>query len=377
VVIFLIDTTDYFDAHGTYVHSVLRQHCPRCEVQPVNLQGDLSIPSMLQALQHVYTVSRASDTATTTLVNLSLGTYTYDETLHAMVRTLEAEGAILIASAGNDNTATPFYPAAFPEVLGICSSTRYTKAKAAYSNFGAWVSLCAPGLQYVLRPLQHGELASGTSFASPMVAGVLGQLLLEAPCAPSRAGRRALLRTADSVPASQHQLGAGLLNPPAASQYLRSLYACEDSQTLLQRLLSHVKRLGTNLGVFLGLMVYFFLSIFTLPFLLAFVIETVQRRAAQRLSQAIQQAYTGSPAYRYRRLFAIQQDCRRRHKIRRRYQAELLALLHALQLHGEPCWWCDKPAAEPLADDASAEAATACSRCGTGLQALSPGPTHE
>lgn len=376
VVIFLIDTTDYFDAHGTYVHSVLRQHCPRCEVQPVNLQGDLSIPSMLQALQHVRTVSRASNTATTTLVNLSLGTYTYDETLHAMVRTLEAEGVILIASAGNDNTATPFYPAAFPEVLGICSSTRYTKAKAAYSNFGAWVSLCAPGLQYVTRPLQHGELASGTSFASPMVAGVLGQLLLEAPCAPSRAGRRALLRTADPVAADQQQLGAGLLNPPAAGQYLRSLYACEDSQALLQRLLRHATRLGTDLGVSLGLIVYFFLSIFTMPFLLAFVLEAIQRRAAQRQHQAIQQAYTGSPAYRHQRLLAIQQDFLHRHKVRRRHQAELFALLHALQVYGEPCWWCDEPAAEPLADAASVETATACSRCGMELPASPPGPVH-
>src|SRR5689334_11693671 len=33
VVIFLVDTTDYFDAHGAYVHSVILQHCPRCEVQ--------------------------------------------------------------------------------------------------------------------------------------------------------------------------------------------------------------------------------------------------------------------------------------------------------------------------------------------------------
>ena len=367
VVIFLVDTTGYFDAHGTYVYSVIRQYCPRCEVQPVNLQGDLSIPSIIQALQHVRTVSRAYDATTTTLVNLSLGTYTYDETLHAIVRTLDAEGIILIASAGNDNTAQPFYPAAFQEVLGVCSSTRYTKAKAAYSNFGTWVSLCAPGLQYVIRPLQHGELASGTSFASPMVAGVLGQLLLETPCASARVGRRALLRTADPVAASPHQLGAGLLNPTAAGQYLHSLYACEDSQAFLHRLLSHVKRLGTDVGISLGLLVYFFLSIFTIPFLLAFVIETVQRRAEQRQQRAIQQAYTGSPAYRCQRLLALRQDLLHRHKVRRRQQAELFALLHALHLYGEPCWWCGKLATEPLTDHAGAEVATACSRCGMEL----------
>jgi len=256
-------------------------------------------------------------------------------------------------------------------VLGVCSSTRYTKAKAAYSNFGAWVSLCAPGLQYVTRPLQHGELASGTSFASPMVAGVLGQLLLDAPCAPPRAGRRALLRTADPMAAAPSQLGAGLLNPTAASQYLHSLYACEGSQALWYRLLRHVTRLGTTIGVSLGLTVYFFLSIFTIPFLLAFVIETVQRHAEQRQQQAILQAYTGSPAYRRQRLLVMQRDCLHRHKVRRRHQAELFALLHALQVHGEPCWWCGKPETEPMVDTASTEAATVCSRCGMEICASS------
>jgi hypothetical protein len=318
----------------------------------------------MQALEHVRLVRRTYDV-------LSLGTYTYDELLHATVRALDTEGVILIASVGNDNTAKPFYPAAFPEVLGVCSSTRYTRTKAAYSNFGASVSLCAPGLQYVTRPLQHGELASGTSFASPMVAGVLGQLLLDAPCASPRAGRRALLRTADPMAAEQAQLGAGLLNLTAARQYLHSLYACQGSQAWWQRLLRHVTRLGTDLGISLGLLVYFFLSIFTIPFLLAFVIETVQRRARQRQQQAIQQAYTGSPAYRRQRLLAMQRDCLHWHKLRRRQQAELFALLHALQIHGEPCWWCGKPAVEPLVDTVSTEAAPICSRCGMELDVSS------
>ena len=175
--------------------------------------------------------------------------------------------------------------------------------------------------------------------------------------------------------AAPSELGAGLLNPTAASQYLHSLYACEGSQALWYRLLRQVTRLGTSVGVSLGLMVYFFLSVFTIPFLLAFVIETVQRRAEQRQQQAIQQAYTGSPAYRCQRLLAIQQDCLHRHKVRRRHQTELFALLHALQVHGEPCWWCGKSAAEPLVDTASTAAATVCSRCGMELCASSsPAP---
>lgn len=372
VVIFIVDTSDYFDAHGTYVQSVIRQHCSRCEVRQINLHGDLSLPTISQALHHVREVSQGFDGVITTLVNLSFGTYTYDKVLHAVVRSLDAQGVLIIASAGNDNTAKPFYPAAFKEVLGICSSTRYTRTKAAYSNFGSWVSLCAPGLQYVTRPQQREGLASGTSFASPMVTGVLGQLLLDAPCATSRIGIRALQRTADDVVKNQPQLGAGLLNSSAAAHYLRSLYACQDAEGFLQRLLARAQHLGTGVLTYLGLIVYFIISVFAFPFLLAFVLEKVQHRAVQRQQHAIQLAYTNSPDYRRQRLLAIKQRFQHTQKVRRRDQAEFYALLHALHIHREPCWWCDKAEPEQPCDDLSQEDIIACSRCGMALHESVP-----
>jgi hypothetical protein len=367
VIIFLIDTVDDFDTHGVYVHSVLRQHCPLCEVQAMNLQGDLALSSVIHALQQVHTQSQTYDPVTTTLVNLSLGTYTYDRGLHAAVRALEAAGVVLIASAGNDNTARQFYPAAFREVLGVCSSTRHTKVKAVYSNFGPWVGLCAPGLQYVSRPLQQGEIASGTSLAAPMVAGVLGQILLEAPCASPRAGVRALLRTADPMPERTAQTGAGVLNPAAASHYIHNLYPCTPPDLFLQRLLRRIERLGTRAGMTLGIVAYFLLSIFTIPFLLAFVIEQLQRHTArcqqQALQQALQQACTQSPADRRHRLLTLRHLCLHTRKMRRRERMEVFALLWAIHLHGEPCWWCDQPPAQQTSN-VSPQVIMACSRCG-------------
>src|SRR5215831_7308126 len=364
VVIFIIDTSDYFDAHGAYVQSVVRQQCAACDVQLVNLHGDLSLPAIIQALHHVHEVSQTHTAATTALVNLSLGTYAYDEALHASVRALDAVGIPIIASAGNDNTSKPFYPAAFPEVLGVCSSTRHTRVRATYSNFGPWVSLCAPGLQYVTRPVQPGGIASGTSFASPMVAGALGQLLLEAPCASPRAGLRALRRTADPPTELQQELSAGLLNVTAAGRYLHSLYTCQNPPGFGQRLLVRVERLGTGIAMYLGLVVYFFVSIFAVPFLLAFIIDSFEQRAAQRQRLAVQLAYAGSPDYRQQRLLALRQRFERTHKVRRRDRAELAALLHALHIYGEPCGWCGEPAIEPSGDDWGRVAALLCSRCG-------------
>jgi hypothetical protein len=346
-------------------------------VQALNLHGDLALLSVIDALRQVHTRSQANDPSTTTLVNLSLGTYTYDQALHAAVQTLEAAGHVLIAAAGNDNTDRPFYPAAFREVLGVCSSTRHTKLKAAYSNFGAWVSLCAPGLQYVSRPLQRGEIASGTSLAAPMVAGVLGQLLLEAPCAPPRAGIRALLRTADPVAEGTTALGAGVLNPVAASHYIRSLYPCSPPEAWPQQLLRRVKRLLTEAGITLGVVVYFLVSIFTVPFLLAWVIEHLQRHAERRLQRAFQYAYAQSATYRQQQLLKLRAHFLSTRKMSRRDRLELFALLYALHRHGEPCWWCDGAAVSQPASGMPSRAVMACNRCGMATPTVPLAALHE
>lgn len=372
VVIFLVDTTDYFDAHGDFVRSVISRHCPRCEIRPVNLHGDLSLPSIISALQYVHEVSQTVASSTTILVNLSLGTYTYDDNLHAISRALTAQGVVMIASAGNDNKAKPFYPAAFDEVLGICSSTRYRKRKTSYSNFGDWVSLCAPGLQYVTRPLQPGHLASGTSFSSPMVTGILGHLLLQSPCASPQAGRRALLRTADPIATQRDGLGSGLVNASAAEHYLQQLYPCHSDSTFLQQQFSRLERLATRVGVSLAVIVYFFASIFTLPFLLAFTMDRLQRRAATRLQQRILHAYTGSAHYRRQRMLNIRQQVIHRQRVPHRMQAELLALCHALYQFGEPCWWCGKAVAESMQHDRDHLDPAACQRCGLAPLAALP-----
>jgi hypothetical protein len=364
VVIFIIDTSDYFDAHGTYVQSVVRQQCAACAVQLVNLRGDLSILALMHALDYVQAVHQTHTATTTALVNLSLGTYVYDEAFHTSVRALDRAGIPVIASAGNDDTSKSFYPAAFPEVLGVCSSTRHTRVKAAYSNFGPWVSLCAPGLQYVTRPLQPGDIASGTSFASPVVAGALGQLLLDAPCASPRAGLRALRRTADPPP-EQRELGTGILNVTAAGQYLHSLYTCQSPPGQGQHLLARIQRLGTGVAMYVGLVVYFFVSIFAIPFLLAFILDKCAQRAAHRQAEAIQRAYASSPAYRQQRLLALKHAWARTHRVRRRNRVELAALLHAMHLYGEPCWWCAAPATEPCVDAWHIpDVLPQCSRCG-------------
>ena len=364
VVIFVLDTQDAFDAHGAQVRSVIQRQCPLCTTQPINLHGDLSSRNIVQALLHVDDLSRQYDAATTLLVNVSLGSYAYDEILHTQVRRMRDGGVIFIAAAGNDDRDDPFYPAALPEVVGVCSSTRHSREKAAYSNYGPWISLCAPGWQFVRSPLQMG-MASGTSFASPIVAGVLGQLLLDTPCATSRTGLQALTRTAEPVAGSDRDLGAGILNPDAARHYMTTLHACDSADEPARRLVAGLRRFGAGVVTYAGLIVYFFVSVFAVPFLLAYTIERGQRRIARRQHEAVQLAFEGSSEHRRERLLALRRRFEQKGRVRRRDHPELMALLQALYRCGEPCWWCDRPATEPALEGDFLEAAPLCQRCGS------------
>jgi hypothetical protein len=341
VLVLVVDSSDLVEAHAEHVYSVIRQYCGTCEVRQVDVQGNMSIARLLWALEQAREIVLGVQQTTSVIINLSWGTYTYNAVLHDAIRGLQKLGAVIIASAGNDNTSRPFYPAAFDEVLGICSSSRYRKTKAAYSNFGPWVSLCAPGLHYVSRPLQHGGVASGTSFASPMVSGVLGQMLLEVPCATTQQGLQALLRTADALPDESHASAYGRLNSSAAAHYLNTLYACGVQQSWGSRLLQSLQRVSSNALLWIGLLLYAVVSIFAFPFLLAYILERFRRRAEQQLNHVIQSAYAKSAAYRAQRLNTLKQRFRKARRLRYREATELYALLHAQYLFDETCGWCE------------------------------------
>ena len=371
VLVFVVDSTDRADAHGEEVRSVIRQYCEACEVRPINVRGNMSAPRLRLALEQVQQSARRTPPATSVIVNLSWGSYTYDAAIHDAIRALRDLGAIVVASAGNDNTSKPFYPAALNETLGVCSSSRYRKSKAAYSNFGPWVDLCAPGLHYVSRPLQHGGVASGTSFAAPMVAGVLGQSLLDAPCATTRQGLQALLRTADPPPHASQEMTAGLVNRHAAAHYLSALYACGSQPSWGVRLLRSLRHVSSKTVWVIGLLIYAVASIFGFPFFFAYILERFRRRAERRLNEAIQLAYAAPASYRSQRLEALKQRFQKIGRLRHRQTLELVALLHAQHLFDEPCDWCEGRQLMMASEDLSgltpqieANAWSVCARCG-------------
>ncbi|MEZ0347878.1 MAG: S8 family serine peptidase [Thermus sp.] len=106
------------------------------------------------------------------VINLSLGGYVYDRSLEQSLSAARAQGVVLVAAAGNDGIDGVLYPASSPSVIAV-GSVSNDKSKSYFSNCGPELDLVAPGERVtVLLPNNGYGFGSGTSFASPMVAGV-------------------------------------------------------------------------------------------------------------------------------------------------------------------------------------------------------------
>jgi subtilisin family serine protease len=143
------------------------------------------------------------------IVVMSFGAYSPDDAPPPMAYTIGRvlKDSLVIASAGNDASCRPYFPAALPNVVGVGALD--CAGRASFSNFGSWVDACAPAVGVVstfftdfddVDPATGGRREfrgwaswSGTSFAAPKVAAAVAQEMYLNQC-PARA---AYLRLVD------------------------------------------------------------------------------------------------------------------------------------------------------------------------------------
>ena len=141
-----------------------------------------------------YAVRQGAD-----VINLSLATRGDDPDLHAALGEARDAGVLVVAAAGNhgaDLRRDPVYPAAWRDVgLVTVGALDRDGAMMEESGRGRLVHLGAPGEEIVALDLRgRTQRFSGTSAATPYVAGALATLLATSARSPA-AVRRALLRT--------------------------------------------------------------------------------------------------------------------------------------------------------------------------------------
>jgi hypothetical protein len=117
--------------------------------------------------------------------------------LTGLVRAMTARGFLLVAAVGNDGpTAPPLFPAAYPDVIGVTAVDGHRRVLPEACR-GEQVDFAAAGAE--LRAAAVGgnyEEIRGTSFATPVVAGLLARSLQAPDSARARAAVDALAATA-------------------------------------------------------------------------------------------------------------------------------------------------------------------------------------
>lgn len=127
------------------------------------------------------------------IINLSLGGFGSSTILESAVEYAQSKGVLIVAAVGNNGiniNASPFYPACYSGVIGVGSIGKDASASS-FSNYGSdCTDITAPGESiystlYTDDPthgftLNFGYL-SGTSMASPIVAGGAALALAENP----------------------------------------------------------------------------------------------------------------------------------------------------------------------------------------------------
>ncbi|MGX7595078.1 Ig-like domain-containing protein [Planococcus plakortidis] len=106
------------------------------------------------------------------IINMSLGSYYYNWNYEFAIQYAHQNGVLVIASAGNDSSSSTHYPSGYSNVVSVGSTDRYDQLSW-FSNYGLDQDITAPGSNIWSTTRWGGfEAYSGTSMASPIVAGV-------------------------------------------------------------------------------------------------------------------------------------------------------------------------------------------------------------
>lgn len=188
---FVDDENTDCNSHGTHVAGLIGSHnygiCADANlfaVKVLDCQGSGSLSGVIKGIEWVYNEHKQSTVYHSskilkTIINMSLGgsySYSLNRAVDACLK--NSENFYIVVAAGNENgDACKVSPASVSNVFTVMASDKNDN-RAWFSNWGECADMYAPGVD-ILSTIPDGKTAiySGTSMASPIMAGVLNHYI--------------------------------------------------------------------------------------------------------------------------------------------------------------------------------------------------------
>ncbi|MBI9015520.1 MAG: DUF5011 domain-containing protein [Clostridiales bacterium] len=171
------DYTDYA-GHGTGVISVIAAEmdnsfgfagvAPECSfkvLKVIDEQGYSTYSDLIRALEYATTLR-------VDVINMSVSGRSDSLSLKLAIDNAYNSGITIVAAAGNESSTTVSFPAAYDNVVGV-GAVNTSGDKMTFSNTGNGLTVVAGGSAMIATSTDYITSASGTSFASPYVAGLI------------------------------------------------------------------------------------------------------------------------------------------------------------------------------------------------------------
>ncbi|MCQ4921489.1 S8 family serine peptidase [Tissierella carlieri] len=214
-------STDTMDrqGHGTHVAGTIASYgsvsgvMKNATLIPVKVLGDDGRGSTYGIVQGVLHAANIQ----ADVINMSLGGGGYLQSFDDACRTAVSRGVVVVAASGNEYASSISYPAAYDSVIAV-GAVDSNRRRASFSNYGTGLELMAPGVNiYSTIPGNQYQTNSGTSMASPHVAGVAG-LMRSVNRNASVSEIRSVLRNTAQYAGNSTEYGYGIVDAYAAVQ---------------------------------------------------------------------------------------------------------------------------------------------------------------
>jgi thermitase len=162
-----------------------------------------------------YVIDRKNKGVNVRVISASWGSTNRSQALEDVIKKAGEAGILFVAAAGNastDNDRRPHYPSSYdlPNVISVAAMDRNDQL-ASFSNWGAkHVAIAAPGAEILSTWLgDEYEEKSGTSMATPVVAGVAALIVANEPRISVDELRKRVVTSVDKLDSLKSKVASG------------------------------------------------------------------------------------------------------------------------------------------------------------------------